>query len=354
MSTRPIAFLALALAGLACGGSSSNNTPGDGGTKSDGSMNKDSSMGPTAMEACMARTTAQCALVAKCSPYDLAIHYGTQDGCVQALTPNCIDSLSAPSSGATPTTAEACAMAYSSWSCEDFENNVNPPAACAQKTGSLASGAACGFPAQCQSGFCAIPPNALCGTCATQPSAGDSCANLTTCGTGLTCDGKSSTCVAYGAMGAQCSADAPCGYLLSCVGANAKMGIMGTCQTAVQMVGAACEPKAATSAACAFALGLTCNSTSKTCQMATFSGSGGACGFVDDQEAYCSLGGVCSAAAGKAGTCTAAAATGGACGGSTGVGCMTPARCIGSSSGGDAGDAGVSGTCQLDNASSCK
>jgi hypothetical protein len=347
MFTRPLAVVALAFVGLACGGSSSTTPSQDGGTKNDGTAG-DSSSGLTNAQACMDRATAQCALVAQCSIYDLQIRYGTQDACVSGVTQNCINSLEAPSNGNNATLTEACAKAYPTWSCQDFEDNVNPPTACVQKSGTQAAGAACAFPGQCQSAFCAIPPTAACGTCAPLPTAGTSCAELTNCGSGLICDAKSSTCVAYGAMGASCGATAPCGFELSCVGASAKKGTMGTCQAAVLTVGGTCDATQATGPGCATSQGLTCNSMTKQCEKATFSAGGGACGVVDDQDAYCSAGGTCSAAAGMAGTCTAAAATGGSCGGTNG-GCVTPERCIGGS-----GDSGSGGTCQVGSASTCK
>jgi hypothetical protein len=338
MVLRTLAVTLLVTAGLACGGSSSGTTS-DAGSKD--SPTGDNTTGPTAAAACMARATAQCTEFAKCEPFLINYRYGTMDACVSGYATNCVNSLAAPSTGATPSTVQACAAAYSMWSCPDFVSNTNPPSACAQKTGSLANGAACGFPAQCSSGYCAITPNALCGTCAPQPTEGQSCAQLSTCGTGLVCYAKSQTCVAYGASGAACDEDTPCGYELSCVGADEKTGIQGKCTADGTTVGATCDPKQKTGPGCAFVLGLACNTETMKCAMTT---AGTTCGLASDLETYCSAGGTCIA---DGGTCTAAAATGGTCD-IGGPACVDPEKCIGAAEG------GTSGTCQASNASSCK
>ena len=138
---------------------------------------------------------------------------------------------------------------------------ANPPPECDQVTGSVANGAGCAAAAQCQWGFCAIVPGAACGTCAPPPGAGDSCAQLTTCGMGLSCDGDSNTCVAPPGQGASCAPGQSCALGLECIGENASTGAIGTCQPAVES-GGACS---STTAECDFFAGFTCDDDSKTC-----------------------------------------------------------------------------------------
>ncbi len=356
MYRRALAVAALAVVGSACSGNTPTvtETRDDGGA--DGSSTKadashDAAPSLTNAQACMDRATAQCALIQKCRPVAVETNYGTLAACVSGLQKNCESSLSAKSNGNNATLTEACAKAYPTWKCADFEDNVNTPTACVQKKGTLKSGGSCAFPGQCETGFCAIPPNTQCGVCADPPASGDSCANLTTCGQSLTCAGATETCTTFAANGEACGAGMPCGYQLSCVAANAKKMITGTCQPAVENVGDACDSTQQTGPGCDLAAGLTCNTSSdagETCQKATIAGTGKPCGTVDDQDALCGAGGTCTAAAGMAGTCIAAAAEGETCDeGNSGTGCVAPQRCIGSE------DGSASGTCAYTSADTC-
>lgn len=344
MLMRPLALAALAIVGAACSGSTTT-LPKDGGA-SDAVQDSSSPISNT--QACMDRATAECALISKCRPSAIQTNYGTVAACVLGVQTNCENALSAPSNGNTATATEACANAYPTWSCADFENNVNIPTACKQQTGTLASTASCAFPGQCESGFCAIPPNTQCGVCADPPMAGASCANLTTCGPGLVCAATTKICTTYVASGGGCGTGAPCGYQLSCVGAVAKTMTQGTCQAAVETVGAACDSTLTTGPGCDLGAGLTCNTTSETCAKASIAATGKPCGTVDDQQALCSAGGACTATSGTAGTCIAAAADGEACDDDGGTGCLSPERCISSE------DGGASGKCEFASAATCK
>jgi hypothetical protein len=338
MVLRTLALTLIASMGLACGGSSGGVTPSDAGTKD---STGDGTTGVTAAAACMARATAECTEIEKCEPFLIQYRYGSMNTCVTNNAANCLNSLAAPSTGNSPAITQACATAFPQWACADYFASTNPPAACKQVTGSLANGMPCGFAGQCTSGFCTIRPNALCGTCAAQPTAGDSCADLATCGQGLVCYAKTQTCVSYGASGASCDENSPCGYELSCVGADAKTGTAGKCQAAGTTVGTACDPELRTAAGCTFQLGLTCDTGTMKCVMTT---AGSTCGISNDMETYCSAAGVCDA---DAGTCTASAGTGGTCD-IGGPACIDPERCVGAT------DGGTSGTCQTANAASCK
>jgi hypothetical protein len=329
---KSLAALALsaAVAAFACSGSSSNV-----------------GAGPTADQACGDSAHANCSHLQTCAPALVQIRYGDEGSCEARLKANCLNALAAPSQGNNPSKTEGCAQAYPSWACPDYVDNVNVPDACKQATGALAAGASCAFSGQCSTGFCAIAPGAACGMCAAQPSAGASCAQLTACGQGLVCTNDTQTCVVLGAAGAACGKGAPCGTGLSCVGADAATGAMGTCQPAVAMAGAACDPTLKMGAGCDRNAGLACNTTSKQCAALVVASGGQPCDFVNGQGTPCGASGTCStSAAGMMGTCTAAAADGAACDVMNGPPCLNPARCV-------VAGGGTGGTCELSNASTC-
>ncbi|HZU85408.1 MAG TPA: hypothetical protein VE987_20895 [Polyangiaceae bacterium] len=304
--------------------------------------------GPTDMQACADEAQASCTHLQSCSPADLAARYGDETTCENGLKTNCENALAAPSTGNDPSKTEGCAKAYAGWACADFLNNESIPRACEQATGALAGGAACAFPGQCSSGFCAIVPGRACGVCAPAPAPGDSCAQLTTCGPGLVCTTDTQTCAVFGASGAPCGKGAPCGAGLSCVGASAAAPAMGSCQAAVGASGAPCDPTQRSSAGCDRSAGLVCNAATKTCVALVFASGGQACGDVANQNTPCGASGQCStSASGMMGTCTAAALAGSPCDLVNGPPCIPPARCIVDS------DGQSSGTCAFVSASSC-
>ena len=200
---------------------------------------------------------------------------------------------------------------------------------------------------KCASGFCAIAPQSACGTCQAQPTAGDSCAELTTCGQGLAC--YKGTCVSYTTMPDQpCSATQPCGALLQCVIAKDADG--GVCKTTRETVDAACDPTLTTAAGCNQDLGYYCAPKSAgppiadTCQLIATTSAGMPCGRVSGVTTVCAQG-TCVKQAGDAGSlCVARAADNGSCNTITGPDCLAPARCTGTLL-----DGGTSGKCTLPN-----
>jgi hypothetical protein len=301
----------------------------------------------TAAQACTDNAHQRCARLQTCSPTDLVLRYGSQSACESRETSNCTEGLAEPLSGNTPAAVEACAGAYAGWACTDYLDDTNIPAACQQQLGSVIVGGACAIDGQCQGGFCAIAPGAACGTCAALPKAGASCAQLISCGPGLTCAPDTFTCVAFGVRGSLCGKGLVCGVGLTCAGADVATNIQGTCQQAGEKVGVACDPTGSKGAGCDRNSGLVCNSGSKTCQTVVVASAGQPCGDdVDGQPVYCQADGVCTGASVTApGTCTSAEANGSACNAVTGPGCIVPARCIGKS--------GTAGTCQYSGAQTC-
>jgi hypothetical protein len=341
MVTRYPGWTAFVLLAFACSTPPSFVGPGsDAGTDS----------GPSAMAACAALSTAECAKLEGCSSVLMETRYGSVAICQTRLDESCTTALAAPSTGNSAEQAAACAEAYPTWSCLDYLGNVNLPAACAQKPGSLPNGSACAFAAQCTTGFCALPPNAACGMCAPQPATGDSCLDLSTCGQRLLCFAASKVCGTLGASGGSCSSDAPCGPHLSCIGANDTKGVLGKCEASAGLAGAACDPTLVTGPGCDYDGDLTCNAKSKVCEPLTISPGGGPCGAVSDQFAACTASGTCSTSVvGATGICRAAAADGQGCTTAAGgPGCVPPARCIVTSS------SSTNGTCQLDDSTACK
>jgi hypothetical protein len=299
--------------------------------------------GPSVTQACTDSAYARCSRFQACSMVILQLRYGNEATCESLLDAFCTNSLGAASSGSTPATVEACVQQIPNWACSDYINDLNTPPACQQATGSLASGAACAFPGQCSSGFCAIVPGSACGVCATLPQQGDSCAELTTCGAGLACNTVSSACTTYALSGSPCALGQPCVTGNDCEGASS--GVSGTCDLSAETLGTTCNP---TGGGCDANQGLTCNSESKQCVALQLAGAGQPCGQVNDEGASCTNGGKCVGESGSTpGTCTATAAVGAACDLAAGPGCISPSRCI------VAGEAGTAGTCLIPDASQC-
>jgi len=344
---KTIGWVVVSCAAFACSSGGTTSTSSVDGGSSSGSSGDDGGA-TTAAQACTDRATAYCARLQSCAPGRLQQDFGDLGTCQTRTAASCNAVLAIPGNGNTPAKVEACVQAYPGWACTDFLNTENIPTACVQATGAAATGAPCGAAGQCQSGFCSIAPGSLCGTCAAAPQAGDSCAQLTSCGQTLLCTTDTQTCVAWAAQGGACGKGAPCGAGLSCVGSNATQGVQGTCQTAVAQSGATCDPTQQTGPGCDRNQGLTCNTQSKQCATLSYNAGGGPCGTndVNAQTALCADNGVCTGATGSTtpGTCTAAAADGSACDLQNGPGCLQNSRCV-------AGDAGTAGTCQLPSAS---
>jgi hypothetical protein len=298
-----------------------------------------------AMQACSDEASATCAKLDMCVQNGTMIDYGSAATCEARVASLCLAALQANGTGRTPDSYEACAQSLPTQSCADNLDN-NSTASCRAPAGSLATGAACGFPAQCMTAFCAIPPASACGTCQPPPAAGASCANLDTCGPGLQC--VAAACVAYAALGQSCSATVPCGTGLSCV--TPAMATTGKCETAGAM-GAACDGRRETAPACDGTKDLYCDGT-RHCAADAYAMAGQPCGNVNGVGTLCTGGAACvdkPADGGTVGSCAAPAADGQPCNTVAGPPCTRPARCIGMEI-----DGGQSGTCALAGATACQ
>jgi hypothetical protein len=288
---------------------------------------------------CADQAYARCTRLQGCSSTALQIRFGDVRACEAVFQAICTNNLTAASTGATTATVELCAKAVPDWGCTDYVFNLNAPPACQVQTGALANGAPCGVNSQCQTGFCAIAPGKECGSCASVPAAGDSCAQLVTCGTTLACSAVTQKCITFAQIGDPCSNAQPCADGLTCVGFSAQAGTTGTCKTATSTSGAACD---FLGAGCNQFAGLSCNAQTQLCDTAQVVAAGSACGLVANRMAYCAASGTCTA-----GACVAASALGGPCDLANGLGCIDNTRCIVSA------DGGTAGTCQVPSAISC-
>jgi hypothetical protein len=333
--------VAMAVQGaLACSPANVAGTPVDAGAATGAAGHDAGDAGRSAASACADIAFARCDRLHTCSISALEFRYGDERTCEAFFQATCLAITSAPSTGTTTATAEACAQAIPSWSCGDYLFNQNPPPDCQRQSGQLPNGSPCGLGQQCQSAFCSIAANQMCGTCAPAPQAGDSCANLADCGPSLNCIAASLKCEGYVQMGGQCTPGLPCGAGLACVGFSAQSGTPGTCQPEVATTGDSCS---FLGAGCDVFQGLSCNAQTQTCGVAQIVGAGAACGLVANQQAFCAASGTC-----VAGACQASAGVGEPCDVAKGPSCIGQARCVTDT------DGGTGGTCRIPSGATCR
>jgi hypothetical protein len=296
----------------------------------------------SAETACSDLAAARCARLAACSATVFSERYADEATCATREKALCLNNLGAPSTGGSPARTEGCVAVVPLWSCNDFFENVPPPA-CAPAQGSLQNGAGCGFSGQCQSAFCDVGLDALCGRCAPPASVGDSCAGGLGCGPGLFCASDTQKCVAFGTVGQACNdVDREfCAPGLVCLGASGTARD-GTCRPASATVGAACSA----TTGCDLRAGLSCSGNSKTCVKVTPAGANQPCGTIDKTFVPCADDGLCDAAPGQPGVCVPAAGDGQPCDSAKGPSCLLPARCV-------TVPPATSGVCAMPSASSC-
>jgi hypothetical protein len=332
-----VLIVAMAVLGsIACSPANVASAPADAGAATSATLDAGDG-GITVASACAESAFARCSQLEACSSSAVQFRYGNLTTCEALYRATCLAIMSAPSSGTTPPTAEACAAAISTWSCDDYLFNQNPPPECQRQAGQLANGSPCGLGQQCQSSFCSIVTGHMCGTCAPAPLSGDSCANLTDCGPSLTCIAASLKCEGYAQMGSPCTPGLPCAVGLACVGFNVQTSTAGTCQP--EAIGGPCS---FLGAGCDVFRGLSCNAQTQMCETASVVGAGAACGVVANQQAYCAASGLC-----VEGACQAAGGVGAPCDLVKGPFCINLARCVVDA------DGGTSGTCMIPSASTC-
>jgi hypothetical protein len=308
------AFAAVAVAIVACGGSTTPALSGGSDASADGG-----SSSVSAQQACTDVASALCTAVNGCSAFLVQLEYGDVATCQTRFQATCITALAAPGTGMTASTMEACATAVAGEACADIVSN-NPPSACHAVAGQLANGTACGDPSQCQSTYCNRGTDGTCGACGTRSTSGacnrdEDCPYGQTCllPTGMTTGG---TCISPGASASNCDAMHPCNKTLACKN--------GTC-SAPDEAGAACIPGDTSNffGSCDALKGLACHPLRKVCMAIGVASAGQPCGAVNGGFFACAAAGTCN----TAGTCTAAAADGASCGAMSR--CLPPAQCSG-------------------------
>ncbi len=322
MRLRALAPLALLAAG--CG---DDNLSGGGGDMASPDLTM-VDLAVTADQACADFAQAACGRISACEPWILQFQYGDAATCQARLKLSC--TLGANAAGLTDEVATlvACTQAIGALACPDIVVG-NTPAACRPMMGTRMNGLACANAGQCTSLYCAQPKGGGCGVCGPAPKAGDSCANLASCGDGLLC-ADDGTCQPPVAQNGACDGGHPCGAQLTCVGAAKS----GTCQP-VLAPGANCDNTFVTTARCDFLQGLFCKtapmSTMGTCAVIGLAKTGEPCGLVNGGATICQAGGHCMLTQMNppVGTCIAPAADGTACDPQKGPECLTPAVCAG-------------------------
>jgi hypothetical protein len=236
---------------------------------------------PTTLEqACRSWQQAACDGFHDCAVKTFGNRYTDLDNCVAVRTSDCIERGSAPGSTVTPEQIEVCAQASKARGCDavvaDEFGLSEPDPACAW-TGTLAEGAACVAPNQCQSGQCSFYGQEACGTCVTRADLG--CVVDSECLAGSLCiDGQ---CVASGQLGDSCDFESFCSPELTCRA--------GQCAPRLRL-GQRCTSQ--DSGACA--ANLWCNQQTGLCELPSLLSGLDDCGITDrGGDALCPAGSHC-------------------------------------------------------------
>ena len=244
----------------------------------------DASLSPEVGSACREYAGAICARLMACSSTVFQIHFGTNaETCTGIYTSLCENTFNVPGTGETVATRSACTAALQDWSCDDIEEVVDLPAACAV-TGSLPDDAGCAVMEQCRSGYCGYANGAACGKCGPPPLEGAPC-TTTQCALGFECVGG--VCRGYGLENDPCGEGQPnCLFGLNCDEAMTP----AVCEPPTgKAAGAPCSIGAAD---CNFGAGLGCNGETGKCEATALRDPGSACGVVAGVQTEC-LSGVC-------------------------------------------------------------
>jgi hypothetical protein len=282
----------------------------------------------TVEQACANSANTTCDLDSKCSPFFIRWAWGDVSTCKAMSKVGCEVRLRADGTAWTPSDIEACRLAYTSLSCEEWLYGAELPAACRPRPGAQHDGTACGNSTQCEHGYCKKPRGSRCGVCSVKGTAGAACDRSTDCEYGV-CLAKA--CVPWAANGEPCDDSHPC-YPGAC---SAAPGSSGVCLPTIRVRGTPCNPEAD---ACELFDGLMCNAQTSTCQPIPIAGQNEAC--LDTAVAPCTRFGICSPNV-SANTCQEFPLLGAPCDGVNGPPCLYPGTCIG-------------GVCIIDDPNTCK
>jgi hypothetical protein len=274
--------------------------------------------------ACEEFSKAACDRLKLCNPFILGTVYDDELTCVSRKKLECNAMLNAGGTSLTPNGLSACAKETAGQKCADITAGVQLPA-CKTVAGTVATGSACNFDAQCAGGYCRRSNGVTCGKCTARTVVGASCVRSDECEVGSRCIGQ--TCRTLAPAGGTCGADKPCVGSLRCIGTTCldPIPIGGSCSK----IGEDCVE------------GAFCNSNSTKCEAIELVLKEKPCGTVIGAIKACKAGGNCPVSSGGVGSvCFVAAADGAACDDSTNR-CLSPAVCVDSK-------------CQLPNPDTCK
>jgi len=299
----------------------------------------------TADQACTDFAATLCDQIQTCAATYVQSSYGDVANCKTRAKLECMQTASAPNTGATAPDIAACASAAKSTPCSALLNN-QWPSQCTPKSGGVADGAPCGNDSQCKSGFCGLDDDKeVCGVCAKRPGEGEACVRGR-CPLGLICSDNNTLCVKPVAVGGACDGKTACTAASHCYASK--------CVADVATEGGACDSDSVAGPACDGTKGLIC--LGKKCIKVSFTTAGAECGIKFEGTtiksfALCEKSGWCKGFNATAtpptftGTCEPAAADGQPCIADAtfekGPGCLEPAECVG-------------GKCTLPDATVCK
>jgi hypothetical protein len=304
------------------GSSSGSSGSSSGGSTSSGSSSSGSGDGGTSPDkACTDLATSLCSKLASCAPAAIPVTTGDLATCIARTKLVCPALYMAPGTGGSPSSAEACAQAYTTASCDDVLGNKYPSGCVV--SGKQATGAPCGADGQCSpSDYCNLTTTQICGVCTQRVAAGGTCTLNDNCQFGMVCayatNATTGNCVVPGGQSATCDTTHPCLATLGCA-ANGKCG-------PYLMQGAPCTVQN-----CDVPHGLFCNPVSHACEQAQTVGPGSMCGYATATGAYsvCLASARCAlpSASSTVGTCEATAMDGKSCDLTNGPHCFSPAYC---------------------------
>lgn len=261
-------------------------------------------------DACAHLAEVQCSRYMACSIYDFQRAWPDMMTCEAREQLRCTLELGANGTGATATTALACADSVAAMSCDQVLH-YGLTTSCGT-AGALDNSSGCTFDSQCKSGFCA-------GTCQDARVAGGPCAKSGPkggydCGDTMYC--VQSRCELPLAKDAMCMSNGMyigvCGLGLACIAPGQHFG---TCQPTTTTVGTTCiQPGGPV---CDFDFsGLDCNYTTGKCVQVQFANVGEPCDLANRV--------LCRGSVECDGTCWALPREGEAC---PGLRCEWPAEC---------------------------
>jgi hypothetical protein len=291
---------------------------GDTGTSTDAPAD---TTGPVTIDtACATWAANECALMDKCTPFDLLRNYGDIATCAARNVLLCKAKAAAPGIGAN-FAADIQNCSTVSPSCNDFIDGLRD-ASCTP-AGTLAKDAPCLISEQCGAGLGCARIDGPCGSCLPIGKAGDPCsavgADNKFCGPGTFCHFKGTSCVAFPAEGEPCI---PYGPTAICANHD-YCSSDGTTTKCVAMLkeGASCDPSASPSlVGCDTATGLSCSSATSKCAKTATAKAGEPC----DVTITCVGGATCYTGIAD---CKPATNDGDDCSGATSSTCLLPATC---------------------------